>query len=225
MNLNKPHLWLGRNSTNYIVHILTRLDDLGISTEAGYCNTQSQDDTLFVKLIASTDLPDPGTYISYPLNTDSGYDPMVHERVTVVIETEDGHLLGHATVKPNDGVYSPTTANPSQGTPFLWMRFIDTEHQELHVAVLVPEGSVLEEGTYVDDPNNYCRTINYAITLGSGGGTIIMDDIHYLDVSTGYDPTLDNVIADISTFDASGVKKKKGKGTAHTSEADASFWD
>lgn len=215
---NKPYLWLDRDNNQLKIKIWSGTYRLAHNV----AEQQSDGDTL--RLVYT--LSDTG---AFPLETVfdfsdplSEYNPSTHIRITVVLKDDHDNILGHCTVKPAIGTFETINYDPPSADifPYLYVQFRDTDVATVHVAAFISGGSVLVEGRPEDNYDIYERKVDFSFDANDSVMNYIEED-HLLDYSTDFDPVLDNIVISLTENDSSGLRRK-GTGTIHTSEADAS---
>jgi hypothetical protein len=150
----------------------------------------------------------------------SNFDPAVHSRVSVIIIESADRILGLGTVKPGRGTYQVAGTGPDI-YPYLYIQFRDTDLSIVHVASWVESKSnVAEMPPPTDNYNLFERDVMYEVGPTNNAFDFEHSDF-LLDTTKGFDPVLDTIVVSI-VDNSGGIERRKGTGTVHTSEADAS---
>jgi len=218
--LNKPHVWVKKNSGYDQLKIYVNCDPgVGISLDTNMYWEEEDGDTLQVHFR----LHSSGSFsrtLEYELGpaTNSIYDPEEHKTVKVVIS--DWNSLGHHSVRPISGDFSTDGATPHP-EPWIWLQAISASTFSAHIQALIPENSTFENIEINDDFETLTRRVTYNFKNVNPGEMRFIHLDHMMNDSTSYDPSLISAIFEVVITESSG-EKRKGTGTVHTSEADAS---
>jgi hypothetical protein len=106
--------------------------------------------------------------------------------------------------------------------PYVWLESLTTSSSNLYFIVSLPARTTIPVSPtdIIDNAGTRSRTIIYKIRGGTEDNNNI-ERYHALDASTNYDPALDDIIVQI----VEETGKKKGQGSVHHSEGDASGGD
>ncbi len=221
---NKPYLWLDSTGRNLIVKMkIWCPSDKQLSSNVPAQETDGDTLRLIYKVIDGSST-DPLTLEFNLRDTSSQYNQDMHTRVTVVITDLAGNILGLGTVKPRFGTFSVSGTGPNI-YPYLYIQFANTSQSVVHVAGWVDgAGDMIEVAPPVDNFSTFERKVDYKLKTVTPPQVIIHDD-HDLNERNGYDPVLDSIVVSLIEYNSDGTEKRKGIGTVHTSEADASSGD
>lgn len=211
---NRPYVWLDKSSGNKNLLIKMWSFDKKI---VNHSTPETDGDTL---RLVFTCLPGSGES-SVKVDLLRYFQANVHTKVTVIVIDDSNTILGLHTVMPEIGVFAAIPSLTSSIIPYMWLDFVTTEQSILNMAVVLPGGSAFTLTDTIDYRTQFIREVYFTVNPGRSADTII-PLTYNLDSSTGYDPVLDMVIVHITELDNMGVEKKKGTGTVHTSEGDAS---
>ena len=221
---NKPYVWLEPGTTTSLIRIKSwdRFSRC-ISAESGYFTKQEEGETLFI--IFRLHSGETGeSNVEFDLNERSApqYNVAVHNKVTIVITDEFETILGFHTIMPVMGKFEFTPGLLPPFMPFMWLQCLATDRSIVHIAALIPERAKISGPEVTNDPDHYQRIVDYKISGDTTSVPAIFHLEHYLDSSNNFDPVMENIIVNFIELDGSGARKKKGTGTVHTSEGDAS---
>jgi len=219
---DKPHVWVGKRPTNtfFLSIIADCKEGMGISLGSEYCTEHEEDN----RLIISFKIHEMGGYnnhLEYDLNAanNSNFDELVHDKVTVMFTDESDNPLAFHTVKPVKGEFSGNANDPK---PHLFLKSKSSDNATIHIEVSLPEECVFLNLTTVDVDAEYKRRVTYYYgTDGYANWRPVHLD-YSLNETTGYDPVFDDIVVEFIVKDSSGSGDRKGKGTTHNAEGDAS---
>lgn len=216
LKLNKPYVWVDQSGAYPLIKFLVKLEDgFGINPDEVYVETQ--DSTLYLKY--STDEYS-GTFEESPVifNMQS-YNNI--DKVVVEIHHEN-NMVGFHVVKPNDGDFSTSGTTPLP-IPYIYLQSITADYVKLYLAIFLPEQSRLVSTSTPEDFDNFIQGVQlYYVRDGDGGPGWHYEEVE-LNSQNGFDPILEDIIVEVIVADdENGTNEKKGHGTTHGSEGDAS---
>lgn len=224
MEYDKPYAWLDTSGASPIVMIkLWNPNNYQIATTNGYFYKEETGDAL--RLIFTLHAGRNGeSTVSFDLSDRSSprYNPTHHTKITIIVINSSRTILGLHTVMPVLGSFGTTPFQEPRFVPYAWLDFITTECSVLNIAAELPDNAQVNLLAVNDFPNRYERVVKYKVGGTLNNTTTIFHLQHLLDASNGYDPIFENIIVHFIEFDAAGIEKKKGTGTVHSSEGDAS---
>jgi len=224
MEYDKPYAWLDNSGASPVVMIkLWNTHNYQIDTTNGYFYKEETGDAL--RLIFTLHAGGNGeSTVSFDLSDRSSprYDPNQHTKITIIVIDSRRTILGLHTVMPVLGTFGTTPLQDPRFIPYAWLDFITTECSVLNIAAELPDNAQLNLLAVNDFPDRYERVVKYKVSGTLNSTTAIFHLQQLLDASNGYDPILENIIVHFIEFDAAGNEKKKGTGTVHSSEGDAS---
>jgi hypothetical protein len=222
---NKPYVWADFSGSSPVLHVrMWSLDDLGISNDV--VRSMELED-MFIIIFQLTSVEEEMDVRGCKVVIDVGsfsrpvYDPASHNKIMVMIENHEGDIMGLQTIIPSLSEFTSAGTSPPTMKPYLWMQFIATTNSVVHVAAELTQDSTLSEEEPINEPDKYRRIVNYTVHAGSSSDEGVVHDDHNLDDGE-YDPVMDNIIIRLIEYNSDGTERRKGSGTTHTSEGDAS---
>ena len=212
---NKPYVWVDQNGTYPVICFLVKLEEgMGINPDA--VEEEIQDNTLYLKYTideySGTFEETPVTLSMQPYNN--------IDRVVVQIH-QGNTMLGFHVVQPNDGNFSQSGATPG-AIPYVFLQSNAVDSLKLYIAVYLPEQARLVSTETPEDFNNFIQGVKLSYVRDGNGGP----EWHYEEVDlnpgNGFDPVLEDILVEVIIADGDGGNEKKGHGTTHGSEGDAS---
>ena len=216
----KPYVWLDTSEDSSIVK--TRIFFDARDGIEGTPEIILEDDVLFIiyRVVVGGD-PLLELAATQFLSDIPDYDPDIHTKVTVLLKDADENILGFHTIKPGVGIFEITGSAPGF-TPYIWLDSRETDNAIVHIAAWLPSRCSVEEYDLDDDHEAYLRTVTFKITETDDSDFKFTFLEHHLNAETGYDPALDTIIVNLTEFESPRVERKRGTGTTHGSEGDAS---
>jgi len=214
--INKPYVWLEKSGAYpKIMFRVWSTPGYGIKYNAQL----SHEDTLFVLFKMD---PTIAPLAEYSFSLDPGgsiYNAAIHEKVTLVILMTDDSTVGFTSIMPGSDTFQ--IVNPPIGIPYNFLKFIATDNMEVHTTVFADQNYKFKQLAH-DDSIPFQRTVRFQMTGTPSGIAINHYLTHLLNSTTHFDPTIERVFVNIVELDPRGVERRKGTGTVHTSEGDAS---
>lgn len=214
---NKPYVWVDKSGALPIIKFIYNIEEnFGFTNESPIVSYN--EDTVFLDYIIDDEA---GMQNEYPMMQELTTQMMQMEKVTVRLHDQNGRLLGFHTVKPETGDFS-VYGNVPPPIPYTYLKVIRTDALMVHIAGEIPVEYKFEGVDLSVDFNTFEAHImlKFKITGTGEGGTFYHSQL--LDSKTGYDPVLEDIKVELVVVDASGNVDRKGHGTTHGSEGDAS---
>jgi hypothetical protein len=220
---NKPYVWTDTTSgaVPELKIIVFPGHGLGLSVNPETIIFQTEGDTLFVIYKMLPGIGVPAMPVTLRLDGTSTYDSDVHDKVTVMLCNERDDILGFQTVKPVAGVFSTSGKTPPP-IPHLWLFCRRTDSLVVNVATDIQVPAIYSGAVYADDFTLYRRTITFTFTKNAKGTTGMVPLEFPLDYTNDFDPVLEDIVVEVVVNNADGSQDRKGTGTTHSSEGDAS---
>lgn len=219
MNLipNKPYVWVDKSESEPVIKFIYKIEENYGFTEESPIISYNEDTVFLDYFIDDED----GVQRDFPMQIRMNDEMRAMQKTTIRLHNQDGRLLGFHTVKPLDGDFS-TEGNTPYPVPYTFLKVNSTDEVQVNIATDIPMDVKLER---VELPENFdtyeARVIlTYKITGDGSGGFYYHNQI--LNAETGYDPVLENIIVEVIVLDSDGNVDRKGHGTTHGSEGDAS---
>ena len=224
MNLipNKPYVWVERGEDYPTIKFIYDIEE-HLTFTSSEPEISTNEDTAFLDYyITDAGAPlDPANLRTFPL--DSGL--LEKEKITVRIFNEARELTGFHTVKPLTGNFEIEGEEPHP-IPYIYLKVIDTSNLKVNVATDFKIGVRFDQS----------RTEDTQIILNFDNYTVTKKLIYFLDPDAepgvdfqtielnkdNYDPVLEDIIVEVVVLDTNENTDRKGHGTTHGSEGDAS---
>lgn len=217
MNLipNKPYVWVERGDDYPTIKFVYDIEE-HLTFTSSEPEISTNEDTAFLDYFMTDegDPLDPANLRTFKLDSRL----MEKEKITVRIFNEAMELTGFHTVKPLTGNFEIEGEEPHP-IPYIYLKVIDTSNLKVNVATDFQQKVSREGIDIVADPDSYKITIKLYYKL-SGNESVEFDHQTIFLDSDNYDPVLEDIIVEVILKDPSG--DRKGHGTTHGSEGDAS---
>lgn len=215
---NKPYVWVDKSQTPPTIKFIYDIEEYP-GFESGEPQVSTNEDTVFIDYVVTNEeetaiRDNPISYI--PSNDHYGQ----YEKFTIRIFSADRQLLGFHTVKPATGNFDVEGETPPP-IPYTYMKVINTGRLKVEVATDFPIGVRYTGSTINCNPDNFECSINIMYDLDVNGESGIDVQSFELSDDNYYDPVCEDILIEVVVMNGGNVDRK-GHGTTHGSEGDAS---
>lgn len=214
--LNKPYVWVDKSRTCPVIKFLVKLEnDFGLNPDA--VHIEPSDTTLYLKYTIEEGYM--SNFETSPVEFDMKDYPRI-DRVVVEIHQDD-RMLGFHVVKPIDGDFSSSGTAPYP-IPYIYLQSITADYVKLYLAIYFPEEAQCYETSTVEPDSGYFQSVILKCSKKGDVPGWIYKEVE-LNADSSYDPVFEDIIVEVIVADdKNGTNEKKGHGTTHGSEGDAS---